>query len=101
MTIELPESLVQRIQAAAARKGQSPADLLGDLLTEVEDHTSEVPGTVAAPGTLDALIEVAERTDLGSTDAVDTSIRSREILHTEFADYLKRRMEQDDNASTD
>ncbi len=101
MTIELPESLVQRIHAIAARKGQTPADLLGDLLAEVEAHTSEVPGTVAAPGTLDALIEVAERTNLGATDAVDTSIRSREILHGEFADYLKSRMEHNDDASTD
>jgi len=39
------------------------------------------------------LAENARKAGLASENAVDTAERSREILNTEYADYLKRRID--------
>jgi len=49
-------------------------------------------------GALATLAQNAKETGLASAQPVDTAARSREIFNTEFADYLKRRM---DNRSDD
>jgi len=43
------------------------------------------------PGSLARLAQVALKAGMASNEPVDTSGRSREILNTEYADYLKKR----------
>ena len=44
-----------------------------------------------APGSLAEMAQNAREAGLASDERVDTAGRSREILNTEYADYLKRR----------
>lgn len=43
------------------------------------------------PGSLARFAQVALKAGMASKEQVDTSARSREILNTEYADYLKKR----------
>ena len=44
------------------------------------------------PGSLARFAQVARQAGLSTREPVDTSARSREILETEFADYIDRRI---------
>ena len=61
------------------KRGYSPRVVV-DVLTK------EYP-----PGSLARFAQVAIRAGMASKEPVDTSARSREILNTEYADYLKPR----------
>ncbi|MCY3915849.1 MAG: hypothetical protein OXG49_07535 [Chloroflexi bacterium] len=43
------------------------------------------------PGSMGRLAQVAVKTGMASKERVDTAAQSREILNTEYADYLKKR----------
>lgn len=63
----------------AIERGISPEDL-SELLEQ------EYP-----PGSMGRLAQVAINAGMASNKKVDTAERSREILNTEYADYLKKR----------
>jgi len=71
---------------------------LNDLVEELlRRYTTESPGEQAdeyPEGSLAALARNALEADI-HTGTTDTAERSREILNTEFADYLKERMNRD------
>lgn len=85
---------------------QIPLQLWEDLLEQLEptlrtDESASTQADAASLGTLAALAASALRLGLDSGH-VDTSERSREILNTEFADYITRKMrKQDRNGDTD
>ena len=61
------------------KRGYSPGEVV-DVLTK------EYP-----PGSLARFAQVAIKAGMASKQRVDTAANSREILNTEYADYLKRR----------
>lgn len=63
----------------STEREQSPDDA-------VNDSEQEYP-----PGSLARFAQLALEAGLASSEPVDTSARSREILKTEFADYVDRR----------
>ena len=60
-------------------RGYSPSEVV-DVLTK------EYP-----PGSLARFAQIAIKAGMASKEPVDTSANSREILNTEYADYLKQR----------
>jgi hypothetical protein len=82
MLINIPEDIAQRLEALAAQKGSSVGDLLALLLNRYAPESSV--------GTLAEMAQNARDAGLASTEIVDTAERSREILNTEYADYLRR-----------
>lgn len=61
------------------KRGYSPSEVV-DVLTK------EYP-----PGSLARFAQIAIKAGIASKEPVDTSARSREILNTEYTDYLKKR----------
>jgi|GEM_PF-768441 len=125
VALQLPEDVMEQLQAIAEREQRSPAEVVADLLKQypssVEypaiDESQVEPGSMKAlglaaqranigvdterseapRGTLAALAQSALEAGLRS-GITDTSERSREILNTEYADYLKKRMQDSDDA---
>ena len=88
MTIDIPEDIALRLEALAK---QQDADI-GELLREmIERYANEHDAKEKRPATTVEFARNALAAGLSSPHPVDTSERSREILNTEFADYLKRR----------
>ncbi len=85
MTI-LPENLAIRLHAIAAQQQRSPAAVLDQLLTDYETRI-RLPAK-RKKGTFATLVQSALDTDIRSDKPVDTASRSREILSTEYVDYL-------------
>ena len=89
MTLNLPDTLIHRIQTLAEQRGETPGQLLERLITQDEGEKRE-----PAPRTFAALTKSAIEAIIGADGPpLDTVERSREILRTEFADYLKSRIE--------
>ncbi len=86
MLIDLPEEVAQRLEKLAREQGSSVSELLKTLLNR---YAPESP-----PGSLAEMAQNARKAGLASTQQVETAEHSREILNTEYADYLKRRMDQ-------
>lgn len=79
-------------EAAGARQ-----DYLAELATKrgiSPEHLSELLEKEYAPGTMGRLAQVAIKSGLASKEKVDTSARSREILNSEFADFIDRRIRE-------
>jgi len=92
MALNLPEKLSQRIQALAAQRGTTPEQFVEQLVDQHEEQQNE-----PAPGTFAALAKSAVEANIGADGPpIDTAERSREILRTEFADYLKSRIAHTD-----
>ncbi len=89
MLINIPEDVAQRLQQLAARENTSVGDLLKTLLNR---YTAE-----SSSGTLADLAQNAREAGLASSQQVDTAKHSREILNTEFADYLKQRIDKNND----
>jgi hypothetical protein len=87
MLVEIPEEVAQRLNDLAKEQDSSVGELLTKLLNR---YAPENP-----PGSLVEMAQNARDAGLASKDPIDTSERSREILNTEYADYLKRRMDTD------
>ena len=88
MTIDIPEDVALRLEALAKEKDADIGDLLRDFLKRYTDE-SDAKESRRATGADFARNALAA--GLSSPQPVNTAERSREILNTEFADYLKRR----------
>jgi hypothetical protein len=83
------ERIAWQLLDIARRENRSVEAVLDDLLADYRPETEQ-----PKPGTFAALAEAARRANLRSEHPVDTSERSREILHSEYAEHLKRRMDE-------
>ena len=89
-TLILDDETAERLQAVARRQNRSPNEVVRDLLAQ-----TDAPEVSASSDWLKRMARRAEQhTDIVWKDEPDLSERSREILNTEFADYLMSRMEQ-------
>jgi hypothetical protein len=84
--VYISEPLAQKLTQIAERDHQSLDEVVETLL---EQQVADVD-PVAPLGTLAALIQAADEANLQST-ADDTSERSREILNTDYVEYLSRK----------
>jgi hypothetical protein len=90
------ERLAWKLFEIARRENRSVDDIIETL---VEEHYPNQTDDKPAPGSFAALNWSAEKAGIGrDSEPVDTSERSREILETEYADYLKRRMNEQSNS---
>jgi ribbon-helix-helix CopG family protein len=85
MMINIPEDVADRLEKLAQEQGSSVGDVLKNLLNR---YAQDSPS-----GSLAAMAQNAREAGLASAQPVDTAERSREILNTEYAAYLKRRTE--------
>ena len=86
VTVQISDTLAEKLARIAERDQLSLDTVVENFLERhVEDSNQPAP-----PGTLAALLQAADEADLysGYTDAAD---RSREILHTEYGEYLRRK----------
>lgn len=88
------ERIAWRLLDIARRENRSVEDVLDILLRKYAAEESEGEPT---PGSFAMMAQSALKADLRSTPT-DTSERSREILAGEYADYLKRRMNEQSNS---
>ncbi|MDE2777873.1 MAG: hypothetical protein OXI77_18250 [Chloroflexota bacterium] len=88
MTIDIPEDVALQLEELAKRNDVEVGELLCDLL---ERYDEERAAKQKRRATGADFARNAKAAGLSSPHPVDTSERSREILNTEFADYLKRR----------
>jgi hypothetical protein len=85
MNVDIPKKLADKLQAIADRQNSTLEAVLTELLTEYESLTGNQPGSFAA------LAKSAMSAGIHCNEPVDTAARSREILTTEYSDYLKCR----------
>ena len=88
MTIDIPEDIALRLEALAKRNDADIGELLRDMLERYADERATDEKKWA---TLADLGRTAKAAGLATAQAVDTAARSREILNTEYADYLHER----------
>jgi chromosome segregation and condensation protein ScpB len=93
MTLNIPDSLAQRLEEIAQEEGSTVADLLSNWLNR---YAANSPA-----GSLAEMAENAREAALASAQLVETAEKSREILQSEYADYLKRRMETEHDNDSD
>ena len=86
MLVNIPEDVAARLEKLAEDQGSTVGDVLKTLLNR---YAPDSP-----PGSLAEMAQNAREAGLASSQSVDTAERSREILNTEYAAYLKRRTEQ-------
>ena len=84
--VHISELLAEKLTQIAERDHQSLDEVVEILL---EQQVAEVNPTLP-PGTLAALIEAADKANLQSGFS-DTADLSREILNTDYAEYLRRK----------
>ena len=84
--IQISESLAQKLTQIAERDHQSLDEVVETLLEQQVAETNPP----ALMGTLAALIQAADEADLQS-GLSDTADRSREILNSEYVEYLRRK----------
>ena len=84
--VHISEPLAQKLTQIAERDHQSLDEVVETLL---EQQVAEV-NPAAPSGTLAAFIQAANETDLQS-GLSDTADRSREILNTDYVEYLRRK----------
>ncbi len=78
--------LTKRLRELAQRENRPVEAVLESMLEKYgEPNSNEAP-----PGSLALLAQKALEADIRSDKPVDTAARSREILHNEYADYLKK-----------
>lgn len=85
MTIDIPEEITQQLEQLAAQHDVEVVVLLEQL---VKRYTPEKKWA-----TLADLARNAKEAGMASPEPVDTAGRSREILNTEYVDYLKSRID--------
>jgi hypothetical protein len=90
----IPEHLAQQLRAIAERENRPVEEVLAEALRQYASPSDEAsPDEIAPPpGTLARFAYEARKAGFRS-GVSDTSERSREILETEFGDYLTRKME--------
>ncbi len=90
MTIDIPEDIVQRLEALAEQNDADISDLLRDMLARFEAECETGDKQWA---TLADMARHARELSMSSPEPGDPAGRSREILNTEFADYLQSRID--------
>ncbi|MCY4019436.1 MAG: hypothetical protein OXG39_08515 [Chloroflexi bacterium] len=88
MTIDIPEDIALRLEQLAEQHDTDLGNLLRDM---IERYAKERSTDDKRWATLADLARNAKEAGLASPHPVNTAARSREILNTEYADYLKRR----------
>ncbi|MCY3781761.1 MAG: hypothetical protein OXG78_15715 [Chloroflexi bacterium] len=88
MTIDIPEDIALRLKALAKQYDADINDLLRDMLARYEDKPDSKQKRWATGADF---ARNAKAAGLASPEPVDSSARSREILNTEYADYLYER----------
>ena len=89
MLMNITNEVAEELETLAARQGSSVNDFLKVLLSRYAPEMETA--------TLADMAENARQAGIASAGPVDTSARSREILSTEYADYLKRRITLDNH----
>jgi hypothetical protein len=84
------EQLAWKLLSIAQRENRSVESVLAALLARYDTEFEGRP----ALGTFAMLAQSAQEADIRSDMPTDTSERSREILENEYADYLKRHMNE-------
>lgn len=90
MTIDIPEDVALRLERLAKREDADIGKLLRDMLERYEDEGETNDKQWA---TLADMARHAKELNMASSEPVNTAERSREILNTEFVDYLKSRLD--------
>ena len=90
MTIDIPDDIATRLKQLAAQNDADINDLLRDMLARYEADCETGDKRWA---TLADLARHAKELNMSSPEPGDTAGRSREILNTEFADYLQSRID--------
>lgn len=90
MTIDIPQDVALRLEALAQQNDANVGDLLRDLLARYESERDDKQKRRATGADF---ARNAKAAGLASPEPVDTSARSREILNTEFAEYLQSRID--------
>ncbi len=90
MTIDIPEDVAQRLEQLAQQRDTDLGDLLRDM---IERYAKERTADEKPWATLADLARHAKQMNMASPEPVNTAQRSREILNTEYADYLKSRID--------
>ena len=85
MGIDIPEEFTQQLEELAAQHDVEVVVLLEQL---VKRYTPDKKWA-----TLADLARHAKELNMSSPEPVDTAGRSREILNTEYVDYLKSRID--------
>ena len=89
------ETIATRLRDIAEQEERTVEEVIGSMLDTYRGgrETSAAP----EPGSFAMLAKSAQEAGIQS-EATDTSERSREILSTEFADYLRRRIDEQADA---
>ncbi len=90
MTIDIPEDIALLLKQLAEQNDTDISDLLRDML---EHYASDSENDDKQWATLADMARHAKELNMASAEPVDTAGRSREILNTEFADYLQSRID--------
>lgn len=83
MMIEVSNEVGQHLSQLAEERNLSIEELIRSMLEQYD--------VVRSAPTLADLAKVALEADLSTDEPVDTAARSREILQTEYGDYLRQR----------
>ena len=110
MAIDIPQDISLRLQEMAQRQDMDVGDLLRDMIKRYGNERdngdsgqyatwgdlleSAREADIAQWATLADLASHAKELNMASPEPVDTASRSREILNTEYADYLKNRIDR-------
>ena len=90
MTIDIPEDVALQLEELAKRNDAGIGDLLRDMLAR---YANDSENNEKRWATLADMARHAKELNMASPEPVDTAGRSREILNTEFADYLQSRID--------
>jgi hypothetical protein len=96
VTLTFSDELAEQLRELAAREGRSVEDVVRDMIEHYpparnSDEDKEQEEEEAPPGSTAAFIKAALAADIHLEDD-DLASRSREILDTEFPEYLRQRM---------
>ncbi len=83
MNIEVSDEVGLHLKQLAKERNLTIEELISAMLERYDVVRNGI--------TLADLAEMAAKAGLSTAEPVDTSERSREILNTEYADYLKQR----------
>lgn len=99
MILDIPEDISLQLAEMAQRQNEEIDELLRNMIKRYVTEGNTADGSVESDrryATWGDLLKSAHEAGLASPEPVDTAARSREILQTEYADYLvKRRLDND------
>jgi hypothetical protein len=94
----LTGEIADKLRNLAERQGRTAESVVEEMLQQYpsaqETNGGEVSDEEAPPGSVAAFLRAALAADI-HLEEDDLASRSREILDTEFAEYLKQRLDPD------